>query len=183
MKERVGWLFWDSAEILKMLGGWGMLPRPTGKGSSSDNGIREKEAWAACLLDSGLTKGPGLVCVWAVGGANSGPSVPRQTEVKRMFHHIAFTFGDKQLQESQSSFITRIYRYVGLICFFLIEWCHSVDLLYTLATKHTCTSRMEDGAEVPKALDWRDTMNKYLVHGYQYGCIPNSAICGVLLVP
>lgn len=60
-----------------------MLPRPTGKGSSSGNGIREKEAPAACLLGSGLAKRPGLVCVCGVGGAyTQDPVFPGKQKLK-----------------------------------------------------------------------------------------------------
>ena len=96
-----------------------MLPHPAGKGSSLVNGMGHKEA-RTCLLGSTLTKRPGLVCKEGVCGAHSGPGVCRQTEVKGLFNHVCFyIWGDKQLWESQSSFITKIGIFaLDLMCFF-----------------------------------------------------------------
>lgn len=97
-----------------MLGAWGMLPHPAGKGSSLINGMGHKEV-RSCLLGFTLTKRPGLVCKEGVCGVHSGPGVC--TEVKGMFNHVCVYIWGQAIVGTTEEHI-----YIGYhVLFFLVE--------------------------------------------------------------
>lgn len=118
--ERTGWLFGDSAEILRRWGPGGhyltLLARAALWSMGSDRMKHEPAYWAP-LLQRDQVLSAKRECV----EHTQDLVFAGKQKLKGCLIMFVFTFGDKQLWESQSSFITRIDIFaLDLTCFFFL---------------------------------------------------------------